>query len=373
MTGFGSGILTTVLPLYLDFLGITSGEMGLIFLSAPLFNGIAGLFFGAYSDSISRRKGFIGASVLNTCSATLLPFATTTEVFTGAKIFNGTANAIQFAVAQPIALENDQEGKGRSLTYLMGSLISGNGLGMILSGFIFELIGFFWTFSLVVMLLGTVTLLAVGLKEFERPQKQKQKKRSLRSVFSFKDVSRNIIILTVTLFFIGTGIGIAESFTLPLFLTGVGASPSLVGLIFGFGWILFALPGISMIKYTKSLSQRRLFGVASIVGVIPLIFIPFSPSLDLIILFYMLYSIAYGFSYPARLNLLAISVRPQARGFDANIPYLGFSSGSALGILSAGLIGPLIGYGFLFLFEALAIGMSGLLFFIGFKDKVSPP
>jgi hypothetical protein len=82
----------------------------------------------------------------------------------------------------------------------------------------------------------------------------------------------------------------------------------------------------------------------------------------------MVYSIVYGFSYPARLHLLAISVRSKAKGFDANLPYLGFSTGSALGILSAGLVGPVIGYGNLFLFEAWAIIISGFFFLMAFRD-----
>jgi MFS family permease len=372
VSGFSSGLLATVLPLYLVFLGISSSEMGVIFLSAPLFNGVVGLVFGAYSDSVSRRKCLIGASILNTGSAVLLPFATTTEVFVGAKIFNGSANALQYSVAQPLALEDDQEGQGRSLTYLMGSYIGGTGLGMTVSGFIFELIGFILTFILVIALLGGIIFLALAFKEIQIPSKNDKRRRSFRSVFSLKEVSWNIKVFTFTLLFIGTGIGIAESFTLPLFLTGIGASPSMVGLITGFSWMLFAFPSIAFVKYTKQVSQRYLFGIFSVVGVVPLIFIPFSPTLDLVIIFYMLYSILYGLSYGARLNLLALSVRSKARGLDTNIPYLGFSLGIALGTLIAGLISPLIGYGNLFLFEAWAVAISGFLFLTMFRDNTPP-
>lgn len=234
INAFVFGTISILLPLLMIDRGISVESMGLIFAVLPVISQTTRLLFGCVSDYIGRKKFYLANGLMNIAYLASYYLASTPIGFLIGKIFEGVKDASLWSVNRAYFMDHtdhDHE-KEKILIKVRGTNAVFEALGMISAGFLVAL-----------LLYNNTLLLLIGLSVLLFPNvlmlKDKVKQNlslNLRAIIKsldFRHKSKKFKNFVTIFFLLGLSWGFISGYILPLFLTTIGISVEVVGLLLG--------------------------------------------------------------------------------------------------------------------------------------------
>src|SRR5262245_16789923 len=224
-----------VLPDLSRRLGASPTMIGLLFASFGVTLLIVSLPMGAVSDRIGRKAPMVGGLVALAGATLLFAFATSLPVLFAARLVQGAADAITWAVG--FALIADRyaaDERGRVTGFVMSGTSFAFMFGPSLGGWLYELGGIALPF-LVVRGLAIVSALSFLLIDLPPPNSQHEPV-PLRKVLSVPAVAA----CTIAVVAASATVSMLEP-VLAMHLANLSVGPARIGLLFGAGAVLSAV------------------------------------------------------------------------------------------------------------------------------------
>jgi MFS family permease len=217
LSAFILGIFELLFPFYLDHIGISLVDMGLIFSVSSLIVSFLRIILGEYSDVYGRKKVYLASCAVGVAAKAFFPFSRSDLAVLGSKFLNDLQDNVRLSVHNVMLFENAKKAYARLFSWFTTSGFILQASGTILFAFLLACLGYTELF----FLLAAVELAKLAIFLFYREDKHKElvKKVSVREAYSFK-LNRNLKVLAVTSAISALGFGIAHGFLLPLYFVG---------------------------------------------------------------------------------------------------------------------------------------------------------
>jgi len=367
LTMISGGIISVVLPLYLNVLGISLVSMGLIFSLAPIIGIIAKSIVAVHSDVVGRKGYFSLTFLLRSICYGFYSICTFSVGFAILKTLDSLSQYFRTAVEMPLLVDvSPKETLVRVLGAYWAILSVATAGGLFISGVILLLIGYFWLFLLcsLISLAGLVLFQIARIPTF----KSKNVHFKLKKLFNLKELSWNLKVLFIMSFILSFAFSLVELFAFPLFLQqDFGADSTLIGMAIGLGWLLQGIPAIVWRKMTETYSPVKLyFFGAGLTGLVT-IFMSVTPNLISTISLYILSGLFWGLAGPANLKVLADSANSSDRARDISLSGLGNGIGMTTGSIMSGIIAQLAGFRPLFIITGTLYSTCALIYLLAIR------
>jgi len=179
--GFIAGAISVTIPLFLDEQGYSLANIGSILAVATLVGGLAGIYIGAHSDVVGRKKLLSGLGGLwAVCTVMLIPFKSIFAYVisqSGSKFSSGTLWNLFLSRITDLTKRSE---RGKYLGYYSAAFGLAFAFAHVVAGFIFSNFGVDAVFLF-------VTLITLGMAGFilsfkELPSKKKKIHLSLATL-----------------------------------------------------------------------------------------------------------------------------------------------------------------------------------------------
>lgn len=343
MGSFAMHILSPILPLYLTYIGISPGIIGLMFSTAMVAMAIGEWYWGWIADRVGFKVPLSTGTIV--CGLVVLFFILAESVLLLFIIFFfwGLCRSAIFGPSRGIlAVSASPVKKATFLAATLAIISASKSLGALPSGYMVNAWGFssvFFSSCGISFLAGFMVLL--GLKSIE-PIKEPQQKGKL--YFSRVGLGSLTLQCLVTAFqFFGYGIVIAF---LPLLATQViGASYIEVGILVFVMGVATMLLSIPLGALADRIGNKIIMIFGLLITSAAMVGLSFTDSFASFILIVIVYSIGFSSFSPAALSMISSSTSPNRQstimGFYGGIcENTGVITGSALGGIVWGVWGP---------------------------------
>jgi len=174
-----AGLATVLLPLYLQELGISYTEMGLIFAIGPILGLILNYVVGTHSDKAGRRVYLIIGSIFFSVYFLILAFALNSWQFALASLFWSAYSAISGASATAYLCDIiPKNERGKLVGLYNGALGLATVIAMVGAGFLLTGLGYKTIFLACVVLGILAVLSSLKLNETLKPEAKSSAKMS---------------------------------------------------------------------------------------------------------------------------------------------------------------------------------------------------
>lgn len=357
------GIVNIVLPLYLKDLGIALVGMGLIFSLAPIIGMVIRSFVAVHSDIVGRKGYFSITFLFKSTAYGLYSICKIPVGFAALNILDSLAQYLRMAVELPLLVDISPKGKlGRILGAYWTIFGVAAAVGMLISGVILLLIGYFQLFLLcsVISFAGFILSQISKIPTFKR----KNINFNIKKTFNFTELGWNLKVLFLSGFMIGFAISIVEIFALPIFLQqDLKADPAFIGITIGLAWFAMAIPPMIWRKMTETYSPVKLYVFGLGLAGLAIMFMSVTPDILSTMSLYVLNGFFWGFAGPANMKVLADSSKSADRARDISLSRLGNGIGMMVGSIGSGVIGQIAGFRPLFIISGLFSLASALIVF----------
>ena len=255
--GLSVGIYDLLFPYYLDDLGISFTNMGILFSASALIIALASVYIASASDVRGRKNYYSLGILLGSLSSFIAPLFTALPPLVISKTFREAAVNFRASLHGVLIYEfargkfADFWAKSRGIEYLS------EGSGQLLAGFLLVSIGFTHSFFMAGSLFAlSLLVFTLGFREAKSPGGG-GRPPGLRESFSL-DLPGPLILLAASAFIFAVGLSVSHTFILPLFFAKkFGATVGQVALILGLHRMSFLPLLISgrVVKY----SLRRVY------------------------------------------------------------------------------------------------------------------
>ena len=358
MTG---GMVNVVLPLYLKDLTISLVGMGLIFSLAPIIGMIIQSTVAAHSDIVGRKGYFSITFLLKSIAYGLYSICKIAVGFAALNILDSLSQYLRAAVEKPLLVDISPKGEvGRTLGAYWGIFGIAAAIGILISGVILLLVGYFCLFLLcsVISFAGFIISQIAAAPAFKR----RNIHFNIKKTFNFKELSWNLKILFLSGFLIGFAISVVERFALPIFLQqDLKADPTLIGITIGLAWLAMGIPPMIWRGMTDAHSPVKLYVFGLGFAGFAILFMSVTPDLLSTMSLYVLNGFFWGFAGPANMKLLADSAKSGDRARDMNLSGLGSGLGMMVGSVGSGIISEIAGFRPLFVISGVLSLASALI------------
>ena len=247
-------ISLVMLPIFVDGLGASPFEVGLIWTVFTTVMIFSGPIFGIYSDRIGRRKPFIVFGMLGLVPVFVLISTQTTPLAIilargSTAIFAGAILPTLFALVRDIS---PPESIGRNLGILNAAGTVGFAIGPMVGGAISDIAGLpaLWLFVATLCLIGGLTFLIAG-EESEKGGEERRRRSSSSS--QSREPSLKFFIISISLFVFLIGQSLVGP-SLNVYLNrDLGYSKTTIGFII----LVASGPSIFLQPKTGSYSDRH--------------------------------------------------------------------------------------------------------------------
>jgi len=361
------GIVSVVLPLYLNVLGVSLVGMGLIFSLAPIIGMFVKSVVAAHSDVVGRKGYFSLTFLLRTVVYGFYSICRIPVGFAMLKTLDSLSHDIRNAVAVPLLVDiSPKETVGRVLGVYWAILSVASAIGLFISGVVLLLIGYFWVFLLcsLISFAGLVLFRIARIPTF----KAKNVHFHLKKLFNFKELSWNLKVVFIMRFVMSFGSSLVELFAFPLFLQqDFNADSTFIGMAIGLAWLMQGIPALLWRKMTETHSPVKLyFFGAGLTGVVT-VFMSATPDLVSTVFIYILSGLFWGFAGPAMMKVLADSASSSDRARDISLSSLGWGMGTMVGSIMSGVIAQVAGFRPLFIISGTLYSICALIFLLGIR------
>ena len=367
-SSLGEGIVSPLLPLYVNSLGATGIWLGII-MSANFFsNSIAVPIAGAFSDQKGRKPfliaGFLAIALIS------LAYLMVKEVtlLTIIRLFHGAAGAFIAPIALAYVGDLSPEGQeGKWMGYANATFFSGFGLGPVVGGLLTERYGISSTFiGMAGLNLFAFLMVLIFLPEITR------RKALEKPHISLKDISASNMVKGLFSFRMAQSLGFGGMGTfLPIFAAAIGLDTGRIGILLSINILSVTLftPIFGLIA--DKFNRRAITIAGSLVLTVFIAIIPIAGSfwpLFAILLIQGIFSSICGTSSSA---LVVDEGRKFGMGSMMSTVFLAGGIGMALGPIASGSIDQLSNMNWVFYFGGL-MNFLGTLAFIWFTRERKP-
>ena len=266
----GLGIVSPLMPIFAESLGASGIWLGIIFSGFSLSRGIFMPIIGSISDKKGRKKFITFGLLLYAIVSLLYLLATNVYTLSLIRFIHGFASAMVIPIAMAYVGETTEEGKeGSSMGTFNISLFLGMGAGPFLGGILHDSFGM----SSVFYAMSGLTAIAFLITVIFLPDMNYSK--AIKKSSSFKRLLKNDIMKGLLLYRVtrAMGRGGVMSF-LPIFASTIHISLTQIGTILSVNIFLSALLQRPFGKLADKYNKFNLILVGSIIGSLPLLFIP---------------------------------------------------------------------------------------------------
>ena len=216
LSAFIIGIFELLFPFYLESIGISLIDMGLIISASTLVISFLRIILGEYADVYGKKKVYLASCIIGVASKAFFPFSIDQLQVLGAKFLNDLQDNLRLAVHSIMLYENVRDSFTRLLSWFTTVEFLLQASGTIFFAFFLYFLGYSGLF----LVLGLVEAMKFIILLFYKEGNRKEgKKMSLKEAYSFK-INTNLLILALTSAIAGLGFGIAHGFLLPLYFQG---------------------------------------------------------------------------------------------------------------------------------------------------------
>lgn len=367
LTLVSQGIINVVLPLYLQFLGVSLVSMGLIFSLAPIVGTIVKSVVAVHSDVVGRKGHFSLTFLMRSVSYGFYSICKIPVGFAILKTLDSLSQHVRNAVEMPLLVDiSPKETRGRVLEVYWAILSAATAIGLFISGVILLLIGYFWLFLLCSLMsfVGLVLFLIARIPTF----KTKNVHFSLRKLFNLKELDWNLKVIFITRFLLSFGYSVVELFAIPLFLRqDFNADSTSIGMAIGLAWLLQGVPAVVWRKMTETHSPVKLYFFGAWLTGLATIFMSVTPNLVSTVSLYILGGLFWGFAGPANMKVLADSANSSDRARDISLSGLGGGIGMTAGSIMSGAIAHIAGFRPLFIITGTMYSSCALIYLLAIR------
>lgn len=366
----GMESVNALFPLYVQSLGASILEVGLLLSIAGLFSTIIMLPSGWVSDRFGRKLTLVLSVVLASFPPFLYTYATDwSQVIPWAVIY-----AASFAVFIParmvyIADSTSSAVRSRIYGYMNLAWPIGTLIGPTVAGFLAETAGFHYPFyfASVVSLLSFLPALSIVESRSPKRLSQVEERPPEGNAGFSREAIYLLALLTVHHFLVSAGIGTSYSL-LSIYLSEIFMADKLhVGLFFSFVGV--SLFGSQLVGgWASSHLGLKKTMVVCFSAIAPLfILCSFAPSYESFTITYVaLYGI-YSMTWPASVSILMNFISRPRWGLATGIRQMGIRLGFTVGPLLGGLVWEAYGAATFFYTSAILIALS-ILFLIPIRE-----
>lgn len=366
--GLGVGIITPFLPSYAKDMGATGFLIGLIFSGIAIVRIGMTPFVGRIADIFKKLKNLIVFGLFVYLFAPIIfIYAKNPVHLLIARLFQGIGASFIFPIALAAIGHVAPRGReGAFSSIYAGSFFLGNGLGPFIGGVIADRMGISHAFWILFLMVFLSFLLALFL--FKEPPDLKLPPTLPPFYKIFKDKTMSGIIMFR--FGIAYTRGLFLSF-FPLLAVRLGASKSLIGIIFAFQTFSLALSQYPSGKFVDKLKNpERILPVAMIVAIIVIFLHLFIKNPYKLIPLHIVYGLGTGFVFPTTISVATKKGEKLGMGSTTSLISSAFSAGFLVGPVLSGIFYDLTGiYGTFIsciIFALIILVFTSLIFF---KDE----
>lgn len=359
----GAGIISPLLPLYVDSMGATGIWLGVIIASFFISGAIVAPIIGRLSDRAGRKRfictglfiyAFISLGYIWASSAPQLAFV---------RLVQGIAFGMIIPIAQAYIGDICPEGEeGKWMGYFNASFFTGFGFGPLMGGVLTEHFGMTVAFSsmgglnLIAFLLAILFLPATG-----------QRKATVSPTLSFREMRTSGMVKGLTSFRLSFALSRGAFATfLPIFAAFyVHLTPTHIGVLLAVNILLMSLLQVYSGKLADRFNRRTLVVLGSIINLTYLALIPLAHNFWYLLGLCALGGLGTAISIPAASALTVEEGRKFGMGSTIAIFTMAMSIGMAIGPIASGLIADMVSINSVFYFGA-AVTFAGISFFIWF-------
>lgn len=361
----GIGIISPILPIIVENMGIGGILIGLIFSSFSISRLLFLPFFGSLSDRYSRRIIILAGLFLYSVIALLYITAKDPLTMILVRFLHGMSSAMAVPVIFALVASKTPSGEeGRFMGILNRSIFFGMAFGPFIGGFLTDMFGEKFAFAF----MSVMSLISLFIAFLTIPNVKSQRK-SIKGRF----INRRILAAIIYRILNSIGRGSIMTF-LPIYCYFIGLDYTRIGLLI---FLNLIVSGIIQ-PYAGIFSDRRgviLPVVASnFVSALALYMIPYNREFIILIALNILLGISSAFSLPAVSSIIAVEGKSSGN-IGGMMGYFSASKslGRALGPIVAGVLydlggGDVGGIRFSFSGAALFSLIAALIFTVMIRE-----
>ncbi len=358
----GIGIITPLLPLYVEEMGATGVWVGFIMASYAISNSVAVPIVGLLSDRKGRKIFItIGLFIYSVVSVGYV-FSIIPTHLVFVRLFQGIAGAMTIPVAIAYLGDLSPEGEeGKWMGYANAAFFSGFGFGPLIGGVVTDNFGQLTAFLILIGL----NLLAFLIAFLFLPEVS-QRKTGEEFHLSFKEMSTSSMVRGLFSFRMAQALGRAGiGAFLPLFADMIGLSRTLIGLLLAINILTVTLFAPLGGWIADRFNRRTLIILGNILFTVPLAAIPFTNNFTQLVTLLIIQGLTAAISMPAASALVVEEGRTYGMGSTMSVFFLAMSVGAAVGPIISGGIHDWLDINSVFYFGAI-MGLIGTALFAWF-------
>jgi DHA1 family multidrug resistance protein-like MFS transporter len=358
----GIGIISPLLPLYLDEIGASGVGLGTIMASYFISNSLCVPIAGRLSDRKGRKIFLTAGLLMYGLVAVGYIYAINVALLSLVRFGMGIAGAMTIPIA--IAYLGDiapvgEEGKW--MGYANAAFFSGFGFGPLIGGVVTEHVGMTAAFLILIGLSLFAFLIALLFLPEVKQRKVEEQEEGPR--LSYREMSASSMIRALFSFRMAQSLGRAGiSSFLPIYAAVIGLSTSTIGLLLTINilsvTVLSPIGGVTADRFDR----RMLTILSSVVFTLILVGIPLSGNFWLLLLLLLVQGLSAAVSMPAATAITVDEGRKFGMGSTMSVLFFSQAIGAAVGPIISGSIHDAINVDWVFYFGAIMSGIGTLLF-----------
>ena len=337
-----STMLRPIFPLYLDYIGFSAFELGIVLTIPQLLSIFLRVPLARQAKKIGRIKFLMLAILLNTLSIFLYFLFTSKPIIAMIRILHTLPIAAFGPVAMAyVSIITPEDRRGG----LMGLYLTSVGLSIFLGPFFTSVLTTFMDIQYVFIwaslpsLMATILLVFTLKSEFADVKSDVSRYQdSLLHGFKRLINNRGFILICLAALLYSTSMGFMRAF-LPLFLKEeylIGAS--LISLLYS----IRGLTNVLSRPLAGYLTDRMGVGILVVLGLFisstVLFGLSFTPSLEIVAILLALFGLAWGIRAVSSINFIGFYLNEEDREVGMAIFYNMFDIGVSLGAMSTGYL-----------------------------------
>jgi MFS family permease len=365
--GLMAGSVSVAVPLFLDSLGYSISNIGIILGIAALISGIIGIGVGAHSDVVGRKKMLSSISAIHAfCIFILLPFKSIgAYVFSQSGAKFASATLWNLFVARLTDLTKKHE-RGKHLGYYTSAFALAFASAHFLAGSLLESLGADMVFLLISL---TGILLAISIFTFREVKSEKRKHNLSLSLLK----TRNGIANAIVSFMNGGQRSIIYGYAIYLFLAHTYSfTPAQVGF---YSAIFLGVWGISSFflgKISDKFGSMNTLVIGALLNASIWIAAAFLQSWEVFFTLMVAENILYPLYGVSTVKISSVLAHKENKGRDVSIFGYCDTVGSITAIFIAGLLAE-ISFSYVFLLRASFMIASAAVAFLFIKIREDAP
>ena len=359
----GMGIVSPLLPLYVDAMGATGIWLGIIIAAFAISHSIITPIVGGLSDR-SGRKLFLGIGLLLSSIISLgYIWAGNVYQLASVSLINGVGAAMSIPIALAYVGDLSPEGKeGKWMGYAQAAFFSGFGLGPVMGGVLTDHFGMTVCFST----MGGLNLLAFLVTLFFLPEVSRRKVIASPRL-SFKAMRASGIVKGIFSFRITESIGRGSITTfLPIFAAMIGLSITRIGILLAVNILTLSILGPLGGMIADRFNKRLLIVLGQSIFIIAMVAIPMTNSFEQLLPALLIQGISGAICIPAASALIVGEGRSYGMGSAMATLFVAMGIGMTTGPILSGVVADFASINSVF-YTAAGIGVIGTGLLIWFS------